>query len=106
MLEDSIKKLENFVDNSLNFPFEYENKIFFVDICIDLPLVLNQIHEVLFYVSRNHPVDLSYWNILSMKIQSYSNTLSLCVLDAEISDHASVIQNIPTETPVRKTLVS
>ena len=91
MLLSSIEKLQNVVENSIDFPFEHESRIFFVDLCIDLPQVLSQIREVLFYVSRNHPVDLSYWNILKMKIQSYSNTLSLCVLDAEISGYTSVM---------------
>ncbi|MES2615910.1 MAG: hypothetical protein V4591_10895 [Bdellovibrionota bacterium] len=87
MLKHSIEKLKSVVSNSFHFPFEDENKYFFVDLCLDTPQVLSQIREILFYVSRNHPVDLNYWDVLKMKIQSYSNTLSLCVLDAEIFGH-------------------
>lgn len=89
MLVASIEKLQNIVDTTFAVPFENENKSFFVDACVDLPQILSQIREVLFYVSRNHPVDLSYWDNLKMKIQSFSNTVSLCVLDAEISCHVN-----------------
>ena len=87
MLVSSIEKLQDVVDNSLHFPFANENNSFFVDLCIDMPQILSQIREVLFYVSRNHPVDLNYWSVLKLKIQSFSNTLSLCVLDSEISNY-------------------
>ncbi len=97
MLISSIEKLKSVVDNFVEFPFETDNKSFFVDLCIEIPQILSQIREVLFYVSRNHPVDLNYWNILKMKIQSFSNTLSLCVLDSEIlnySDGLVELQNL------------
>lgn len=84
MILTSIDKLQVAVESSLNVPFENENKVFFADLCAEMPETLNQIREILFYVSRNHPVDLNYWNVLSMKIQSSANTFSLCILDCEM----------------------
>ena len=85
ILINSIKKLELVVENSMRFPFDQENKSYFSDICIHIPVILAQVKEVLFFVSRSHPIDTQYWNMLRIKIQGFSNIMSLCVLDAEIA---------------------
>ncbi|MGY3802759.1 hypothetical protein ACWNT8_01645 [Pigmentibacter ruber] len=84
ILINSIKKLELVIFNTMQFPFTDDNKDFFAELCIKIPPVLSQIREVLFFVSRSHPIDPQYWNNLKLKIQGFSNTMSLCVLDAEI----------------------
>ncbi len=86
ILLNSIKKLELVIFNTMRFPFEQESKIFFAELCLKIPPVLSQIREVLFFVSRSHPIDPQYWNNLRIKIQGFSNTMSLCVLDAEIAE--------------------
>ncbi|BBH54182.1 hypothetical protein [Fluviispira sanaruensis] len=87
MLINSIVKLERVAQNSMLFPFDDENKSFFSELAIQLPATLSQIKEVLFFVSRSHPIDTQYWDMLRVKIQGFSNTMSLCVLDAEIASH-------------------
>lgn len=86
ILVSSMEKLELVLQNTMNFPFDQENKYYFSDICINLPAILSQIRETLFFVSRSHPVDVQYWNMLRIKIQGFSNIMSLCVLDAEIAN--------------------
>ncbi|WP_186647907.1 hypothetical protein [Fluviispira vulneris] len=87
MLINSIVKLERVAQNSMLFPFDDENKSYFSELAIQLPVTLSQIKEVLFFVSRSHPIDTQYWDMLRVKIQGFSNTMSLCVLDAEIASH-------------------
>ena len=70
----------------MRFPFDQENKSYFSDICKNIPPLLSQVKEVLFFVSRSHPIDVQYWNMLRIKIQGFSNIMSLCVLDAEIAN--------------------
>ncbi|APJ04743.1 DUF2207 domain-containing protein [Silvanigrella aquatica] len=86
ILLTSIRKLELVLQNTMQFPFDQENKSYFSDICINIPAILAQVREVLFFVSRSHPIDTQYWNMLRLKIQGFSNIMSLCVLDAEISN--------------------
>jgi len=95
ILMNSIKKLELVVGSTMRFPFDEENKFYFSDICKNIPALLSQIKEVLFFVSRSHPIDVQYWNMLRIKIQGFSNIMSLCVLDAEIA-------NIDTSNEVLK----
>lgn len=85
ILINSIKKLENVIHNTMRFPFEQDNKVFFAELCTKIPPTLSQIREVLFFVSRSHPIDEQYWNNLRLRVQGFSNTMSLCVLDAEIA---------------------
>ncbi|KAB8028127.1 hypothetical protein [Fluviispira multicolorata] len=87
MLIKSILKLERVSQSTMLFPFDNENKTFFADIAVQLPATLSQIREVLFFVSRSHPIDAQYWDMQRVKIQGFSNTMSLCVLDAEIASH-------------------
>jgi hypothetical protein len=70
----------------MRFPFDQENKSYFSDICKNILPLLSQVKEVLFFVSRSHPIDVQYWNMLRIKIQGFSNIMSLCVLDAEIAN--------------------
>ena len=86
ILINSIKKLELVVESTMRFPFDQENKSYFSDICKNIPPLLSQVKEVLFFVSRSHPIDVQYWNMLRIKIQGFSNIMSLCVLDAEIAN--------------------
>ena len=84
ILENSIDNLNGVKMSLFHFPFEEETKVFFADLCIHIPAFLNQAREILYYVSRNQPFDVFYWDFLKSKIQSYSNTFSLCILDGEI----------------------
>lgn len=84
VLLTSMEKLHMIVEAKLDFPFERENKSFFAELCLNIPAILHQMREALYYVSRNHAVDINYWNYLKTQILSFSNTLSLCVLDSEI----------------------
>ncbi|WP_397601863.1 hypothetical protein, partial [Silvanigrella sp.] len=86
ILINSIKKLELVVESTMRFPFDQENKSYFSDICKNILPLLSQVKEVLFFVSRSHPIDVQYWNMLRIKIQGFSNIMSLCVLDAEIAN--------------------
>ena len=99
ILLTSIKKLELVLQNTMQFPFDSENKSYFSDICINIPPILSQIREVLFFVSRSHPIDIQYWNMLRIKIQGFSNIMSLCVLDAEIAN----LDSSNTYHPLAKT---
>ncbi len=80
----SVYNLKEIVTNCMKFPFEESNRLFFADVCIALPQVLSQIREVLYYVSKNQQVDITYWDNLGMRIQSFANTMALCILEAEI----------------------
>jgi hypothetical protein len=87
ILINSIKKLDFVLNSTMKFPFDTENKAHFADICTKTPPILAQIREVLFFVSRSHPIDAQYWEMLRLKIQGFSNIISLCVLDAEIANY-------------------
>jgi len=101
ILSNSLEKLQEVVDVKMDFPFEEENKSFFGDICVHLPELLAQMREVLFYASRNHPIEVTYWDHLKVRIQGFSNMMSLCILDAEILGAKHAIrfeENIPILT--------
>lgn len=103
VLLTSMEKLHMIVDAKLDFPFERENKTYFAQLCLDVPAILHQLREALYYVSRNHTVDAHYWNYLKTKILGFSNTLSLCVLGAEIllhEPHAEHMPVAPTMAPM------
>lgn len=92
MLLESLENLKNVVDSTFIFPLTEENKIYFAEICIEIPEILKQIRELLYFVSRNLPTDINYWNILKLRMQSFSNTFSLCILDAEILDSSCYLE--------------
>jgi hypothetical protein len=104
LLRQSLQKLDFLVETTLNLPFDLENKKHFAQLCLHMPPVLTQAREVLYFMSKNHPVEVSYWNLLRVKIQGFANTLSLCVLDAEMKyphwDFFTVPLAASSETPV------
>lgn len=84
MLKKSMQRLQSVVSTTMNVPFELENKMFFADLCTQLPELLGKMREILYFLSKGQSVDLNQWNILKLKIQGFANMMSLCILDAEI----------------------
>lgn len=84
MLKKSMQKLQTVVSTTMDVPFELENKMFFADLCSQIPDLLTKMRENLYFLSKGQSIDLNQWNALKLKIQGFANMMSLCILDAEI----------------------
>jgi hypothetical protein len=99
ILLNSIEKLSLVTESFIKLPFETEHKSDFIDLCIYMPELLTQVREALYFASRNQAIELHYWNLLRMKVQSSYNTLSLCLLSCDLNEKFSYDEK---EIPLKK----
>lgn len=85
ILKDSIAQLREVYNTALAIPFAPEAKICFALLCLEAPDLLAATRQALGLVSHGQRVSEEYWRALFLKLTSVSNSLSLCILDLDIS---------------------
>ncbi len=83
LLDASLYNLKNITATIFLLPFDDEEKEIFCDICLQVPSVISKVREVLYYLSRQQTIHISYWNALALQVQAHSNMFSLCVLHGQ-----------------------
>lgn len=101
-LQRSLQNLKALTEQVMGFPFDEENLAHFVEMAVEMPAVIEQTKEVIYHASRGLVIDPSLWEKVKLKLQGFSNTLGLCLLDAEITlrtENAQQLNSESTETP-------